>query len=348
MFKRLIQAVSRNLFEPSILQNELKNTLGAEYAAEVQALTENRLQDEALRKRATGVAILGRAIVQTRSQLKDPERHQFIWREIAKPGIEARFNASQSREYDPARFYVDALDYAATLKMLPTLLQGGEQTLAIRMVDTLQNLNIRFSDSAGYFGNTPYWTLNNNPLWRAVDRDFVSVQIYWMILLLVDQLTAEVTQDWKKAILTADLDEVSAYTSEQRTQLLEQDMPTVAYLLSLGSITKASIKNPESLRSQALMQIVSSIGGDPMGIWQAIVSANSMNSIRLLKSIFEFNHPIQVLPDSHFSLALMLQAGIMKPVLGIQVIQDLIVLPRNLDVLENPKESMPHLLQASL
>lgn len=85
MFKRLLQALARGVAAPVIIQNELRDLLGADAAAEVQALQENRLHDEALKKRATGLVALGRVIVSTRGQMKDPDRHRFLWHEIALP-----------------------------------------------------------------------------------------------------------------------------------------------------------------------------------------------------------------------------------------------------------------------
>lgn len=348
MFRQLLQAVGRGLFEPGIIQGELRNTLGAEYANEFKALTENRLKEESVRKRAAGIGALGRVIVQTRSKFNDAERHKFLWSEVAKPGIDVRFNASLSGDYDPARFYVDAIDYAAAVGNLSTFMQEGEQSVAMQMIDTLQDLNVKFIESTGYFGNTPYWTLHNYPLWRMTDRKFTSVQIYWMVLLLADKITADVSRGWAKALLAANLQEIASLSLEQREQIFGHGLPTVASILSSGAVIQASLKNPESSRSHALRQIASSVGEGQLYVLNTLSVDNSMKSIRALKSIFDDEHPIQVLPDMDFSLAIMINAATMHAILAIPIIKEICEMPYDVDVFTNPRENFPHLLNASM
>ncbi|ULH15521.1 hypothetical protein MF271_16665 [Deinococcus sp. KNUC1210] len=346
MFRRLMQAMTRSAVEPALIQQTLQTTLGQDYANAAENLYSNRLRDDRAKRRAIGVVTLGRAIVSTRAQLNDPDRHAFLWQQVAKPGIDARFQASHAA-YDPARFYVDAVDYAAAMNLLPTLLQGGEQPLATMMVEVVQNLNARLLPHGGYFGNTPYWTLHDHQVWRGIDRAFTSVQAYWLVLLVVDQVAAEVQRVWAQALLGADLPAMRVFTPDQRAQLFGTDLPALAYTVSLGAVAQAAITAPASPRALALMQTLSSMGGDALAALNTVINVNTAQAVRAFKSVFSDTHPLQGLPDSDVVLALQLQVAAAKVFTAVPLIQTLISLPRDQDVLSDARETVPHLLNAS-
>lgn len=352
MFRRLLQALARGVAAPVIIQNELRDLLGADAAAEVQALQENRLHDEALKKRATGLVALGRVIVSTRGQMKDPDRHRFLWHEIARPGIDARYRASRAGQYDAERFYVDALDYAAAVNMLPDLLKSGQQTLAVRMVDTLLGLNSCFAETGGYFGNTPYWTLHTHPVWRAVDRDVSSVQVYWMIFLVAQELATQIQRSWAQALLEADLEVITSLSDAQRRQILCGDLSVLALALTYGIAAQAArtqAAGPQpSARARALIQTVQTISGDSEYLLQTLFGADTMGFLAAFRLIFNSSHPLHGLPDHGFTLSIRLQEAVRPLVPCLQLIQELLSSPPGQPVLSDARETMPHLLHASL
>ena len=348
MLKRFLQGATRNLLESDLIHREVLTFLGPECAKEVQALKENRLQDVAGRKRAEGLVVLGRSIISTRSQLNDPDLHRYLWNDIAGPSIRFWFEGSKDPEYGPIRFYVDAIDYAAVMNMLPGFLMGGEPSAATRMVNTMHILNLKHLKTGGYFGRTPYLTLNTHRVWKDKNRTFSSAQVYWLILLIVDYLTVEIQMGWAQAIVDADLDEVKAFTDDQIARSYVTDLPLIAYMLCLGAVVQAATNRPGSSRSAALLQVVNSIGGDPMYVLQTLVTTDSMRSIQALKFLLDEDHPLQVLPDSNFALALRLQAATIKAFLSIKAIEQMIDLPEGQDVFTDARETIPHLLQLSL
>lgn len=348
MFRKLVQMLGRSAPGAADLEGTARSYLGDAYAAEVRRLQDGQLQDEPSVKRAQGVLALTRAIGASRGVLNDPERHRHFWTDVARPSINARYALTFGQGYDPARFYVDALDYAAVTGVLPAMLSGGEQPVAARLIDTVQALNLREQATGGYFGNTPYWPLHAHPLWRAVNREFPSVQAYWLALLTADEAGAALLSDLSQALLGAGLDEVAAWTPAERDQVFAVDLPQLTHMVALGALSVAASQHPGASRAQALATFMNTYAPNAPYFFTTLLQAGLGGLLAELKTLFPEGHPVRTLPDHHFTLGLQVQAALMKVLANVDLTGTLINMRPDENVLNDARNQAPHLLHASL
>lgn len=348
MFGKLREVMGRSL-APTLELAAVKSHLGLQYSVDLENLMEGKYEkDELLKKRAAGVKFLGRAIISTKREFQDDDRHAYFWSDVAKPSIDVRYGMSYIGSYDPSRFYVDAADYAAVMTMLPTILGGGEVPSSHRMIDVIQSLNSREANLGGYFGNTPYWTLHDNQMWRAVDREFTSVQAYWFTLMCADETASGVAADIVKSVLSENIESISSLADEEKTQFFGEDILRFTQLLALGALGLASSKDFNNRRSRGIQEIVNSLAPGAMHAFQTALSGNATKSVRALKSIFPNSHPFQQLPDQSFGLNLSVGAALMKFLPLIETVEFIINMSRTENLINNPREITPHLLHASM
>ncbi|WP_189065950.1 hypothetical protein [Deinococcus seoulensis] len=351
MLRKFMQLLGRATLEPSVLTATAQATFGEAYAADLHALHAGYLKEEATLKRAQGVLALTRAVHTTRPLLGDPDRHHHLWAAIARPSIDWRYQAALSGQYDPARWYVDAFDFAAAMTTLPSMFSSRDTPVAAQLIDVLTGLNTRDGAAGGYFGHTPYWPLHDYPYWRAVDREFTSVQMYWLALLAADQTSAQLHADLMQLLLTSDLTEVDAWSPVQRDRVFNTDLPALTQGLALGALSFSAAKpqHANSTRARALRTLLSARIPDAEFAFAALMQSQGINrAVPHLKGMFPLDHPIQTLPDQHFTLQVRLGAALSKLLSLVGLVDDLLELPRTQAVLNDPRGLAPHLLHASL
>ncbi|MHA0035894.1 hypothetical protein [Deinococcus sp. PESE-13] len=333
---------------PTLELEALRTYLGTQYAADLQNFMEGKYSnDESLKKRANGLIYLGRSIIKTKRIFQDDDRHNHFWKEIAKKTIDVRYGLTFSGQYDPARFYLDALDFSAVASFLPSTLTGGEIPVSHRMIDVLQSLNAREADNGGYFGNTPYWTLHNHQIWRLHERDFTSVQAYWFSLMLVDEAASTLSMDITRALISEG-ELISLLTPEEREDLISNDITKTSQYICFGALSFAATKNLNSPRLKTLNAIVESVAPSSNHAFQAVMSTSASSGIAALQVLVDENHFFHKLPEHSFILNLNLKAAFIKLLALTDIIETIGLMPKTENLIENPRESVPHLLHASM
>lgn len=347
MFSKLREMIARSS-APTLELEALKTYLGTQYAADLQNFIEGKYSnDEALKKRANGLIYLGRSIIRTRGIFQDDDRHSYFWKEMAKKTIDVRYGLTFSGQYDPARFYLDALDFSAITSFLPSTLTGSEIPVSHRMIDTLQSLNAREADNGGYFGNTPYWTLHNHQVWRIIEREFTSVQAYWFSLMLVDEAASALSIDITRALFSEG-DLMSSLSLEEREDLISNEIVKLSQYVCFGALNFIATKNLEKSRLKALGAIVESVAPNSSHAFQAVMSASASSGISALQVLVDKSHFFHKLPEHSFILNLNLKAAFIKILALAEIIETIGLMPKTENLIESPRESVPHLLHASM
>ena len=347
MFRRLREVFSKSAETPLEFE-AVRDHLGTQYAVEIQNLVDHRYDnDEKLGKRAAGVLALGRAIVLTRGEFADDERHHFFWSEIAKPMIDARFSQSSGSGYDPAKFFVDAQDYAAVAIVLPRILEEADTPLAQRFINIMRWLNSRESENGGYFGNSPYWSLHDNQVWRPINKEFSSVQVYWFNLLVADQAASDFAINWTHAIVSEKIKGIVDLSKEAGDKLVANYIPKLGQILSLGCLNLVANADSSDSRFKAFYEITEGLAPDSRFVIEAVMNEDLISPVRFIKAITPQIEALQLLPDDSSSLNFSTKIVLKRFLSLMEITQMTLKLSRGQVLIKDPEKTVPHLLYAS-
>lgn len=181
-------------------------------------------------------------------------------------------------------------------------------------------------------------------MWRAVDRTFHSVQAYWFLLEMCDQLGAEMYGELKHALQSAQYE-----WSVSHLPNIQKELAEWTYLLALGAAGHAAYSaGSDHKRARAFLHLLDGMPEHPVYLLQQHVGAEHMKSVQRLKAAFRPDHPLQLLPDTDVILNLKVQAALLKPVLCVEIFSTILEMSEDEVILTNAVEELPHLQSASM
>jgi hypothetical protein len=342
-FREMLAASVNSGLEGDVLEA----FLGKTYASDYKNLLKNNHDDENDKKRALGLKYIAKSILETKREFSDDKRHSYFWSQVVKPNISQRFGLSLTGEYDSARFYIDAIDFRLSIKLLMSAVAGENSYMPDAMIETITALNLRELESGGYFGNTPYWTMHDDQNWGKIDRDFISIQCFWLALLLADETSASTTSKLLKAAQEKNIFENIPDSSSLYARLMGRETSRVMQLAAVGALHFSAIKLAGSRRPDGLAQIAVGVIPNAYEYFEALMVGRSIHSVAAMQAIVPSGHIMSILPNNNFIFSMSFQMILMEFSSLSNVTTSMLEMPLNEEIIANANEVAPHLFAAS-
>jgi hypothetical protein len=326
----------------------LESLLGQSYASDYRTLlTGGYKNNESNAKRAAGLKYIASTMIETKQAFSNDEQHGYFWKDVIGPSIESRFKLTLFGEYDSAKFYVDAMDFRLSLRILMFAVDGENVSLPDAMIATVSALNLREVESGGYFGNTPYWTLHKHQSWGQLDRRFNSIQLFWFALLLADEASASATIKLVKLVDDQNIFDGVPDEADFEYRIAGSETSRLMHLIAVGVLHFSSLKFSGNKRADGLSDIAFRFNPGANQFFRKAISEKFMQSVSSLQSFLPDDHIISFLPNDSFTFNLAFQEMMMNFVGLLTMIDNMLETDESREFILGAKEVAPHLLNAS-